>query len=318
MKKAKPRSGNGSGRALRLLAVWLPAGGKNQHLVSSRPLLTDVDAERPAAAPFGPAWRPASPGRPLEETTRAALEPRFGHTFSQVRVFDDDDAAASARSVNAQAYTVRSDIVFRPGMYAPGSYAGLRLSPMSSPTSSSSTARQRRARSSRERPTRPSRRPTQADLVVSGRAPRALSAVPAGTVQRQFGDVKVAELKAEVFASLTLDYAKGQQAQPQARHGTACLGDKLATVSGGRSRTRRHSVRPVTTTRSPTLSPDQFDLGVSGERPRRGRRPGHVVAHGRPRRGDGGHSDGGRRTVLRGDRGSTRTRSPAGDRPGLR
>src|SRR5215213_9175222 len=37
-----------------------------------------------------------SPGQPLDPTTRAVLEPRFGHDFSQVRVHTDAKAAESA------------------------------------------------------------------------------------------------------------------------------------------------------------------------------------------------------------------------------
>src|SRR5947207_9829261 len=37
-----------------------------------------------------------SPGRPLDSNTRAFMEPRFGHDFSQVRLHTDDRAAKSA------------------------------------------------------------------------------------------------------------------------------------------------------------------------------------------------------------------------------
>jgi len=52
-----------------------------------------------------------SPGQPLDAATRAFFEPRFGHDFSRVRVHTDAQAAESARSVNAQAYTVGHDVV---------------------------------------------------------------------------------------------------------------------------------------------------------------------------------------------------------------
>jgi hypothetical protein len=54
----------------------------------------------------------SSPGRPLSPATRAFMEPRFGRDFSQVRVHAGSEAARSARSVNALAYTVGHDIVF--------------------------------------------------------------------------------------------------------------------------------------------------------------------------------------------------------------
>jgi hypothetical protein len=52
-----------------------------------------------------------SPGRPLDPDTRAFMEPRFGYDFSKVRVHADSQAAKSAEAVNAQAYTVGSNIV---------------------------------------------------------------------------------------------------------------------------------------------------------------------------------------------------------------
>jgi hypothetical protein len=66
-------------------------------------------------------------GQPLAPATRAALEPRFGHDFSRVRVHTDAQAAQSARAVNALAYTVGSHVAFSSGQYAPGTPAGDRL-----------------------------------------------------------------------------------------------------------------------------------------------------------------------------------------------
>jgi hypothetical protein len=68
-----------------------------------------------------------SPGQPLGASTRKFFEPRFGHDFSHVRVHTDARAADSARSVNAQAYTVGDELVFGDGQYAPDTNAGRRL-----------------------------------------------------------------------------------------------------------------------------------------------------------------------------------------------
>jgi hypothetical protein len=54
------------------------------------------------------------------------MESRFGEDFSGVRVHTDGQASESARSVNAQAYTVGNDIVFAGGRYDPGSSTGQR------------------------------------------------------------------------------------------------------------------------------------------------------------------------------------------------
>ena len=68
-----------------------------------------------------------SQGQPLDAETRAFMEPRFGHDFSNVRTHTDGKAAESARSINALAYTVGNNIVFGRGQYAPGATTGDRL-----------------------------------------------------------------------------------------------------------------------------------------------------------------------------------------------
>jgi hypothetical protein len=68
-----------------------------------------------------------APGQPLAPATRAAMEPRFGHDFGRVRVHTDARAAASARAVNALAYTVGDDVVFAEGRFAPDAAAGRHL-----------------------------------------------------------------------------------------------------------------------------------------------------------------------------------------------
>jgi hypothetical protein len=66
-------------------------------------------------------------GQPLDSSTRAFMEPRFGHDFGNVRVHFDARAAASARSVNALAYTVGHDIVFSDGAFGPDDPSGRSL-----------------------------------------------------------------------------------------------------------------------------------------------------------------------------------------------
>ncbi len=68
-----------------------------------------------------------SPGQPLDTETRAFMEPRFGHDFSQVRVHKDVKAVNSAQAVNAQAYTVGRNVVFGAGHYLPGTRSGRQL-----------------------------------------------------------------------------------------------------------------------------------------------------------------------------------------------
>ena len=68
-----------------------------------------------------------SPGQPLNEVTRADMERRFGHDFSQVRVHSDARAGESADVVNAQAYTVGRDVVFGAGRFSEQSAEGQKL-----------------------------------------------------------------------------------------------------------------------------------------------------------------------------------------------
>jgi Domain of unknown function (DUF4157) len=57
-----------------------------------------------------------APGRPLDAASRAFFEPRFGRDFSGVRVHSDGLAQASAAAVNANAYTVGTNIVLGKGI----------------------------------------------------------------------------------------------------------------------------------------------------------------------------------------------------------
>jgi Domain of unknown function (DUF4157) len=54
-------------------------------------------------------------GRPLDAHVRAAMERRLGGDLGGVRVHTNADAAASARAVNARAYTVGQEVVFGEG-----------------------------------------------------------------------------------------------------------------------------------------------------------------------------------------------------------
>jgi flagellar motor protein MotB len=69
----------------------------------------------------------SSPGQPLDVATRSFMEPRFGHDFSQVRLHTDEQAAESAQSVNALAYTVGRDVVFGAQQYKPETVEGKKL-----------------------------------------------------------------------------------------------------------------------------------------------------------------------------------------------
>jgi len=89
-----------------------PAAAPNQDAMEAPPIVHDVLR---------------SPGQPLDSGTRAFMEPRFGYDFSRVRVHADSQAAKSAEAVNAQAYTVGSNIVFGANQGGAGSVPHQRL-----------------------------------------------------------------------------------------------------------------------------------------------------------------------------------------------
>lgn len=68
-----------------------------------------------------------SPGKSLDPVARSFYEPRLGHDLSRVRIHADYQAAASARAMNARAYTVGNDIVFGSGQFKPDTSVGRRL-----------------------------------------------------------------------------------------------------------------------------------------------------------------------------------------------
>ncbi len=63
-------------------------------------------------------------GSPLHPGARSFMEERMGADFSDVRVHTGPKADDSARSINAQAYTVGNDVVFRSGAYQPDTESG--------------------------------------------------------------------------------------------------------------------------------------------------------------------------------------------------
>jgi hypothetical protein len=65
-----------------------------------------------------------SGGEPLAPDVRADMESRLGHDFGDVRLHTDSAANESAKSVNAHAYTVGSNVVFQRDKYDPSSSAG--------------------------------------------------------------------------------------------------------------------------------------------------------------------------------------------------
>jgi Domain of unknown function (DUF4157) len=84
-------------------------------------------AEVPATAPPIVHQTLSSPGQPIDAATRAYFEPRFGHSFADVRLHTGEEADVAARGLNARAFTVGNQIAFAAGQYTPHSEIGSRL-----------------------------------------------------------------------------------------------------------------------------------------------------------------------------------------------
>lgn len=66
-------------------------------------------------------------GSPMDQRTQQFMENRLGQDFSDVRIHTNDEAAQSARAINAKAYTSGKDIVFDTAQYNPGTESGNQL-----------------------------------------------------------------------------------------------------------------------------------------------------------------------------------------------
>jgi hypothetical protein len=66
-------------------------------------------------------------GQELDAGARDFLEPRFGHSFENVRIHADGEADGLSKDLGARAFTTGQDIFFRSGEYQPASSGGQQL-----------------------------------------------------------------------------------------------------------------------------------------------------------------------------------------------
>lgn len=153
----------------------------------------------------------SSPGRPLDSTTRAFMEPRFGYDFGRVRVHADAPAAESARAVGALAYAVGRDVVFGQGQYAPATPEGKKLlaHELTHVVQQSRGSGPLRAASAISRPSDTAEREAEktAARVVAGSGPEGIMPLATASIQRQETGVepakKVPTRPEEIRLSLT-------------------------------------------------------------------------------------------------------------------
>lgn len=111
---------------------------KRKHAAGPSPLVEDQEPVRPrrthdagvkAAETFVPDTFVSAlgAGSHLSQPIKDFFEPRFGFDFGKVRVHTNPQAAESARSINARAYTLGNDIVFGAGEFHQQSEKGKKL-----------------------------------------------------------------------------------------------------------------------------------------------------------------------------------------------
>lgn len=104
-----------------------PVGQRSPHAHSSTMQRSVPNLSGPGIAPRIINGALSSPGYSLDSATREFFETRFGHDLGQARIHTDTRAMESARTLNAEAYTVGWDMVFGAGQYAPETSTGKRL-----------------------------------------------------------------------------------------------------------------------------------------------------------------------------------------------
>jgi Domain of unknown function (DUF4157) len=112
-----------------LLQRKCDCGGKSDEMCETCQLSRKAEgtAGGPARVPSVVGEVLRSSGRSLDAAAQGDMGARFGFDFSRVRIHDDAQAAESAASVAARAYTVGNNVVFGRGQYAPSTDRGRRL-----------------------------------------------------------------------------------------------------------------------------------------------------------------------------------------------
>lgn len=184
----------------------------------------------PEAAPAGTESTTAG-GRPVEPALRRDLEHGLGHDIGAVRVHDDAAAAASARRHGAAAVTVGHDIAFAPGRHDPDLPRGRTLLAHEVWHTLQQGAADPGTPAS---PGHESQADAAAAAMLTGTSPPTVRAARL-SVQRQSGEVKLAEHKAEVLARRPIRYTDAK-ASNQAYDKRFGFGTTLAAAAGGRYR----------------------------------------------------------------------------------
>jgi hypothetical protein len=106
------------------LGLQQTAGNRGVAQLLAGQRLAGADADEHGDAPGVQDVVGRGGGTALDAATRADMESSLGHDFSDVRIHDDSVADASAKGINAHAYTVGNEVVFSSGHYNPASSEG--------------------------------------------------------------------------------------------------------------------------------------------------------------------------------------------------
>lgn len=116
--------------------VRTPIEEEEEDLIQTK---AGVGGPRPLLPSLATQVEVARGGEPLPHVVPAFFDSRFGRDFSDVRIHRGAQAAATAGTVNARAYTIGSDISFARSQYRPHTDVGRRL--LAHELTMSSTAR---------------------------------------------------------------------------------------------------------------------------------------------------------------------------------
>ncbi|MFN2417705.1 MAG: DUF4157 domain-containing protein [Candidatus Limnocylindria bacterium] len=194
------------------LPLPVPTAPVEEKPVQRAPASTSTSAAQPGHAHVDDAL--ASPGRPLDRSTRRSMEARFGYDFSRVRVHDDASAAKTAEGIDAAAFTVGDHIALVGGHS--GTSERLLAHELAHVVQQGSRGArlQRKAEPAISAPSDPAEREADetADCVIAG-LPATLRGTPGGVadVQRHEGD-HGASRDDDVFERPELDGEESDQA----------------------------------------------------------------------------------------------------------
>jgi hypothetical protein len=121
------RGGLHVGEAITRLADAAPRAAAQAVPIAARTEHRSRGARNRPQAPQAPRMVPEGPGELLPASVRAAFEAAMGRPFPDVRIHTGADAAQAAAAIQANAFTVESDIYFGAGQYAPGTPHGDRV-----------------------------------------------------------------------------------------------------------------------------------------------------------------------------------------------